>query len=163
VIAAATGHRPPKIGGYSAAAYERLVGFAIHEVGLIDRIDVMITGGALGWDQAVAQACFTLGVDYDMYIPLATQADQWPEEAQERWHALMRGARKVVVTGDPPYTPRLLQIRNERMVDECKVVLALWNGLPAGGTWNCVRYALMSQKLALNVWHDWVEQGGEPA
>lgn len=55
MILAVTGHRPNKLGGYSKQAYRKLVKIA--EVNLKKlNPDKVISGMALGWDQALAQA-----------------------------------------------------------------------------------------------------------
>ena len=41
----------------------------------------------------------------------------------------------------PYYHQRCMQNRNEYMVDKADIVLAIWNGMQSGGTWNTIKYA----------------------
>ena len=41
----------------------------------------------------------------------------------------------------PQYHRGCMQKRNQYMVDRSDLVLAIWNGKQAGGTWNTIRYA----------------------
>jgi hypothetical protein len=67
---AVTGHRPKDLGGYSDAAFVKLVAFAKNNLGKWQpRIEYVITGMAQGWDQAVAQACVELGLPFHAYVP----------------------------------------------------------------------------------------------
>ena len=34
-----------------------------------------------------------------------------------------------------------MQLRNQYMVDNSDLVLAIWNGKESGGTWNTIKYA----------------------
>jgi len=38
------------------------------------------------------------------------------------------------------YTPAKMQKRNEAMVNDCNILIAVWNGTK-GGTYNCIEYA----------------------
>jgi uncharacterized phage-like protein YoqJ len=50
-----------------------------------------------------------------------------------------------------------MQIRNEWMVDNAHIVLALWDG-SSGGTGNCIKYANRKSvnKPIINLWSSWV-------
>lgn len=55
MIVAGTGHRPNKLGGYGDDVFERLVALARTYLWHMEPWHV-ISGMALGWDQALAQA-----------------------------------------------------------------------------------------------------------
>lgn len=142
-----TGHRPSKLGGYSEQAFNRLVRVAGAELRrLRDENDgnlTVITGMALGWDQAVATACAHLGIPYEAYIPFVGQERVWPPRSQQRYHALLQGASQVVVVSqDLPTTKGhaagLLLARNNAMVNTAHECLALWDGT-SGGTAHAVK------------------------
>lgn len=110
---------------------------------------------ALGWDQALARAAINLGIPFDAYVPFAGQEWRWPAAAQYQYRQLLMFADRVIVCDQGPYAVYKMQRRNERMVDACDLVLALWNGAE-GGTANCVRYALdMAKKPVENCWAEW--------
>lgn len=158
MIIAGTGHRPDKIrmgalDGYQAPVHARLVGVA--RVALVRHApDRVISGMALGWDTALAEAALDLGIPYDAYVPFEGQESRWPAGAQRRYHDLLRLARQVLVVSPGSYSVERMDLRNERMVDDCDLLLALWNGTP-GGTRNCIRYASSVRRQMVNVWPEW--------
>lgn len=69
-----TGHRPDKLGGYSPEADRRLVAFARRLVVALQARyapERFISGMALGWDMAVAEACASKGLPFIAAVPLA--------------------------------------------------------------------------------------------
>lgn len=145
---AGTGHRPDKLGGYSQHAHWRLTSFAMEEIAILHYtypIDSIISGMALGWDQALAEAAVELGIPLIAALPFADQCVKWPEESRKQWERLVSRAAQVHEVCPAGYAPWKMQRRNEWMVDQLEqvddVLLALWDGTP-GGTGNCVDYAL---------------------
>ncbi len=149
MIVAATGHRPKSLpSGYNLAPL-----IALAKPWLAARKpDTLLTGMALGWDQAVAMAAMDLGIPVHAYIPHVGQADKWPMHSQVAYQNLLLkcATRKVVSPGE--YEPWKMQARNEAMVDDADLVLALWNGEEKGGTYNCVKYALGKGVIVENLW-----------
>lgn len=153
MILAATGHRPVKLGGYGAYVFARLKLGARHY--LADAApDRVISGMALGWDQAWAWAAVDLGIPFVAAMPFYGQETQWPEESRERYHDLLEHAAEVVTVCEGGYAPWKMQRRNEWMVDHCDKMIALWDG-SNGGTANCVRYAERVGKPVENLWPQW--------
>ena len=148
MIVAATGHRPKSLKtGYDLAPL-----IAIARPWLANRRpEAVISGMALGWDQAVAIAAIDLGIPVHAYVPFVGQADAWPRHSIEAYTKLLQkcATRRIVSPGG--YEPWKMQTRNEAMVDDCDMVLALWNG-EKGGTGNCVKYAGKVGKPVENVW-----------
>lgn len=154
LIVCGTGHRPKKLkGGYSQETYFSLVGLCRWALEKL-KPSVVITGGALGFDQALAQASLDLGIPYDIYIPFEGFDSMWPIESQNRLKTLMATARKVLFICEPGYEAWKMQRRNEAMVQASQYVLCLWNGTP-GGTNNCVQYAHKEGKKLGNLWEKW--------
>lgn len=150
MIVAGTGHRPDKLGGYSEEAFgvlERTAYNWLH----INRPEKVISGGALGWDQALATASFHHGMPYIMALPFKDFECRWPKSSQDTLHKLCDSAAEVVYVCEDGYAPWKMQKRNEWMVDNCDLVLALWNGT-SGGTANCLRYAGQEEKEIVNLW-----------
>lgn len=110
---------------------------------------------ALGWDQALAEACVLEGVPFDAFVPFLGQESVWPEKARAKYKWLMSRADLIAYTAPPGYAAWKMQTRNEAMVKSAGVMLALWDG-SAGGTANCVRYAEKVGTPVLNVWERWV-------
>lgn len=155
MIVAATGHRPDKLGGYGDQASTNLVALAVDAINDLanncDPRDFVISGMALGWDMAVAEAACIWGVPFHAYVPFEGQESRWPIKSQRLWKRLIDRAAKVVVCSGGGYAPWKMQERNKRMVDDADLILALWNGSD-GGTANCVNYAQQRGKPIKNVW-----------
>lgn len=159
MILAATGHRPEKLGGYGDDARHELEAFAVRTLATL-RVQQVISGMALGWDQAVAEACLFLGVPFIAAVPFYGQDRRWPGSARERYLRLLGRAMRVemlsaVEPASNGQAAKLLDARNRWMVDHAEQMLALWNGSLIGGTANCVAYAERRRKSVLNVWPLW--------
>lgn len=150
MILTCTGHRAP-LGSYDREPLIPIARDALIRL----KPDVVLSGMALGWDQAVATAALDLGITVHAYVPFHGQADKWPKRACEDYSMLLQKCAKIIVVSPGGYAPEKMQIRNEAMVDACDRVLALWDG-SAGGTGNCVRYAEKRKKPIENVWESLV-------
>lgn len=161
-IIAATGHRPDKLGGYDDNVYWRAYNIAFRWFMAVEDkhpecISHVISGMAIGWDQAFAEAAIDCHIPFEAYVPFKGQESRWPQYAQDRYNKLLAKARYVRYISDPPFTARKMQIRNEAMVDNCTILLALWNGT-GGGTANCIDYATKKGKTIINLWRHWEGQ-----
>lgn len=155
MIVAATGHRPDKLGGYTPTAHVRLMTVAADYLsGLAERPECVISGMALGWDQAFASAAVVLQIPFIAAVPFESQASKWPAESRNRYNALLAKAKAWTVICEGGYANRKFQIRNEWMVNHCDRVCALWDGTD-GGTANCVRYAESVGKPVDNLHAEW--------
>lgn len=152
-IIAATGHRPPKLGGYGQPVQARLVAFATGYL-KVERPDKTISGMALGWDMAFAQASADLGIPFVAAVPFDGQDAKWPPESRAAYWKLMRLASRTHIASTGGYEPHKMQVRNEWMVDHCTRLAALWDG-SSGGTGNCIKYARRVGRPFDNLWADW--------
>lgn len=154
MIMCGTGHRPPKLGGYDQFIFGRLIALAVSAIDHY-KPDLIISGMALGWDQALAQGAINAGVPFHAYIPCAGQEKRWPQRSRLRYHEILGMAEhKKYICVD--YSPRCMQDRNIAMVDNSDEVLALWDG-SSGGTSNCVKYAKSVDKEIHNLWSSWTK------
>lgn len=151
-IMAATGHRPDKLGGYTSEVAYKLHRLALDEL-KAHWPDLVITGMALGWDTAVAEAALDLQIPFIAAVPFRGQQSAWPFASQDRYNHLLKKAHEIVVVCEGGYAAWKMQRRNEYMVDRATEILALWNGTP-GGTGNCIDYANRCRKPVHNVWSD---------
>lgn len=150
MIIAATGHRPDKSGGYGAAADQRRRDLAFDYLAE-RRPRYVISGMALGWDTAFAEAAYNLGIPFVAAVPFRGQDSRWPEHSRQVFRALLAVAAEVVIVSPGLYTAYAMHRRNEWMVDRCDRVCALWDGSD-GGTGSCLKYARKMGKPIDNVW-----------
>lgn len=150
MIIAATGHRPNKLGGYSPQAFNRLVQVA--RAYLLEKSpDGVISGLALGWDQAWAMAALELAIPVHAAIPFEGQQSKWPASSKNLWDGIVRECHSVTFVCEPGYAAWKMQKRNEWMVERCHRVAALWDG-SSGGTGNCVKFAESFPRPIDNLW-----------
>lgn len=160
MIVAATGHRPTKLtkGGlfkpYSDEQFKALTELAKTWLRENDP-DQAISGMALGWDQAIAQAATELLIPWWAAVPFHGQESKWPKASQKYYQSLILGAEKMFTITDGAYAPWKMQVRNEWMVNTCDTLLALWDG-SSGGTANCIKYAKTQSRVTIiNLWDEW--------
>lgn len=148
-----TGHRPQKLGGFDDSTNLCVpVVNAIHkEMCKLSLRDVtIISGMAMGVDQWVAQYAVTRGIPFHAYVPFKGQEVKWFKETQQKYFTLLKAAQKIIYVCDPGYAAWKMQKRNEAMVDNCDILIAIWDGT-SGGTDNCVRYAQSKNKHIIRI------------
>jgi|WetSurMetagenome_2_1015567.scaffolds.fasta_scaffold315616_2 uncharacterized phage-like protein YoqJ len=160
IILAVTGHRPDHLWGYDLShpnykkLYNELFNFLVR-----NKPNECITGMALGVDTIFANAVLRYNeknplslIWLECAIPCKDQEKTWPEKDQKLYHKILKKADTVTQVSKQPYSPELMQKRNEYMVDKCDTLLAVWRkDLWLGGTYNCVKYALKMEKQIINI------------
>ncbi len=147
MIAAFTGHRPDKLGGYNVPNP-----IYIHVCQQIEKAlkelkpDKIISGMALGVDQWAAYIAHKLEIPFIAAIPFAGQESAWPQRSQTTYRHLLKLASEQVIVSPGKYNRQKMQIRNEWMCDRCDKLIAVYNGDTSGGTFNCVQYAIGAGK-----------------
>lgn len=162
MIVAGTGHRPEKLGGYDPSIHARLVTVAHRWLESVDHghghIEFVISGMALGWDQAICEACIRYGLPFDAYVPFKGQEGRWQKPARDNYEYLLAMARNVQYISGAGYAGWKMQKRNIAMVDACTDVLALYDGSLTGGTYNCITYAQLKRRPIHNQWSKFIGQ-----
>lgn len=157
---AGSGHRPPKIftsNPWSDENFKNLTAFIINTIEN-RQIDEVITGGALGFDQALATAAQYLEIPYSVYIPFEGFNSVWPAKSRNKLEALCNSAKEVRVISNHIGYAKAFQKRNEAMVDNSNYLLCLWDGTQHGGTSNCLEYAASKENYeTFNLWDSWVK------
>lgn len=160
MIVCGTGHRPDKLGGYpfyEKVNHDKLVEIICYFLWRNSHPrcenpeDEVISGGALGFDQALATAAYIEGVPYRLYLPFEDFDCKWPDGSRRVLASQMKKAVEVRYICEPGYAAWKMQKRNEAMVNDANAVLALWNGT-SGGTANCIRYAEKVGRPVINLW-----------
>jgi uncharacterized phage-like protein YoqJ len=150
-VVAFTGHRPTKCGGYDVPneTYNRIcrdIQSALERLGP----KRVISGMALGVDQWAAQICVDMNIPFIAAVPFEGQEKVWPAKSKKLYQELLDKAERIVVVVKGKYAAWKMQRRNEWMVDNCDVVIAIWDG-SSGGTANCVAYAKSVGKKIIRI------------
>lgn len=102
-----------------------------------------ITGMALGFDTYVAEILLELKQQYELklicVIPCKTQDTLWSQKDKKRYHDILSKADYIHCISET-YTSWCMQKRNEYMVDNSSLLIALFDG-KSGGTKNTIDYA----------------------
>lgn len=109
-------------------------------------------GGALGTDLWVGQACIEQNVKFHLYLPFPpeVQSKYWKEEQVAMLKEQLNRAIGIDIVNPSGFSKKDYYIRNIRMVDAANFVVAFWVGKRAGGTYNCIDYALKKSKFVFN-------------
>ena len=142
------------LGGYSDELFFRLVAFVTSIIPSYHPSKI-ISGMAIGFDQALALAALELEIPLIAAVPFVGQESIWPQAAKNRYHEILKQAAEVVIVCEGGFAPHKFEVRNRWMIDNAESVLALWNGMKSGGTWNAVKYATSVKKPLFNLWPGW--------
>ena len=146
-----TGHRPDRLGGYDKEVHRRVF-LAAHSALEQLKPRVVITGMALGWDQAIAEAAIELAIPFVVAMPFKGQESKWPKQSQEHYRELLKQASHIEVCSPGEYRPQKMIVRDEWMVDNSDEVLACFDGTRGGGTDSTILYAKIKGKVIYNAW-----------
>lgn len=160
MILAATGHRPHKLrlGGAPGSRF-KLIDFAQEWLSHLEP-DEVISGMALGWDQAVAWAALRLEIPLIAALPFKGQERSWSSWQKQQYEEILSKAARIHVVCPWSFTIAY-QRRDEWMVNRADEILALWDGSPSG-TGYTIKYAEEWKPLAQihNVWPEWEKRLG---
>lgn len=170
---AVTGHRPDTryLGGYDLNSeinlkIRKLIFQFLYRFTSSNNFDEVITisGGALGVDQMFAYEALRLreiykqNIKVEIAVPFKNQTTNWKPESIIFYNNILERADKITYVDSikkynknniciGEYRTWKMQKRNEYMVDECDLLLAVYDGSPTGGTHNCVEYARKKKKM----------------
>jgi uncharacterized phage-like protein YoqJ len=103
-----------------------------------------ISGMAIGVDMICAEIVLELKKEYanitlECAIPCESQPDRWSESFKQRYYNILNECdKKTILQKD--YTNDCMYKRNEYMVDNSDIVMAVWNGKKSGTSYT-VEYA----------------------
>lgn len=158
-----SGHRPGKLvlgraNAYDPTVYRRLIDLASAALEKYKPARV-ISGMALGWDQALAEAAIAADIPLYAYVPFRGQESVWSHSSQTLYRLILDQATAVKICYRGGYQLWKLSARNRQMVDDSKLVLALFDGTPKGGTFSCLQYAASRDVPVVNLWKSWLKFG----
>lgn len=149
-----TGHRPDKLGGYNennatAIWVKDQLSFLIRDY-INKDFTKFIWGGALGTDTWAAIEVLKLQKEYPdilltLYQPFEGMDAKWYDSSKRIFNDLRYKSNSVVTVCDGGYAAWKMQRRNEAMVNNSDLIIAVWDG-SSGGTGNCVQYAESQKK-----------------
>lgn len=150
---AITGHRPNKLGNDYNLTSPLIMAIKAKILDIITPYGkpTLISGMALGIDTLFAQIAIEQDMPLIAAIPFVGQQSAWPISSQLRWQKIIDtpGVQiKIITSGG--YSAQKMQIRNEWMVDNSDILIAVWDGT-SGGTKNCVMYAKSKDKFIIHI------------
>ena len=103
-----------------------------------------INGMALGFDMMCAEIVLNFKKEYpnitlECALPFKAQPKFWPIEQQKRYYEIIKKADRITYISER-FTETCLIDRNEYMVNNASLVIALFNGV-SGGTKRTINYA----------------------
>jgi len=103
-----------------------------------------ISGMAMGIDQICGEIVLELkelypDITLTAAVPCIDQEACWQQKQRDRYARILKQCDSVHIVSET-YTNECMEKRNRWMVDNCDVLLAVWDGRP-GGTGNTIRYA----------------------
>lgn len=140
---AITGHRPNKLGNDYNLTGPLIRSIRVELQIIIDKYKPthIISGMALGIDTLWAQMALENNIPLIAAVPCLDQEKQWTPSSQWIYRAIINDpltSIKWVSKGG--YTYDCMHNRNIWMVDNCDLLVAVWDGT-TGGTYNCIKYA----------------------
>lgn len=143
---AITGHRPDKLENDYALTSDLVRGIKRIILDYLQTYNIgeltLISGMALGIDTLFAFiALHDLHCPLIAAVPFKGQESRWNQTARNRYNNILYNPLTTVHTVSPgEYSIEKMQARNRWMVDNCDLLISVWDGTD-GGTANCTRYA----------------------
>ena len=105
-----------------------------------------ISGMARGGDLFFAEAVLALREKYPDVVlecarPCGSQSDRWPRTERERYDAILDQCNLETMV-QHTYDRWCMMRRNRYMVDHASHIIALYDGVPKGGTAQTLAYAM---------------------
>lgn len=134
MIVAITGHRPGRLNGHEAEVSKWIIEqFKEYEP------EMVYSGMAMGVDQLFALLANNFNIPLVCCYPFRRE-NYHPVENQ-----IMDKAEEILFISEH-YSKSSYYIRDKYMVDNCDVLLAVWDGIEKGGTWLTIDYARKKNK-----------------
>lgn len=148
MIVAVTGHRPERFGDDSACMGVRCALWAT--LSSLDP-DKLLTGGARGVDLWAAQWAThyadEIGTPFVVALPFIGHTALWSQRDVEEYDRTMKDGYKsgtlsrIEFLGSSSRKSAAYFKRNRYLVDNCDLLVAVYDGKPGGGTAYTVEYA----------------------
>lgn len=150
-----TGHRPSRLGlGFDGASASFLKKFVVNQLEYIQfPLDgILISGGALGWDMAIAEAAVEMGLRLWLALPFEGFGSNWNKTQQQSFSLLKSKSEKIIIVCDGEFSNNKYFYRDVFMVECCNEILANFDGKKHGGTYWTLEYAKEREKPVYNTY-----------
>ena len=144
---AVTGHRCQRIKGFEKDIYYWLVTQIKNLLACYDEV-ILLDGMASGVDQIAAIAALKSGAQVSCYFPYRKKLKGVQEYIAENAAEIRYQCEK--------YQGGCYTKRDRRIVDDCDLLLVVWDGKPWGGTYYTYQYALEKGRDVL-IYPGWVD------
>lgn len=137
---AVTGHRPPRLKGQEEDIYiwfEEQISMARLMYGKIDEV---YCGMAQGADQIFYRAAANSYLRINCCYPWKKKDMDFIEQAALGGTTIAPMLTRIWLYDQYPGKKGYIE-RDRYMVDHCDVLLAVWDGVEEGGTWDTIKYA----------------------
>ena len=153
---AVTGHRPNKLNNeYDMdGPHSEHIRNELQEAINALSPTLMISGLALGVDTIWALLAVKNNIPLMAVIPFPSQDKIWTRDSRKIYQELLEYAKNtggIKCTGTDPFEAWKMDVRNRYMVDNCDLLIAVYNGDQSGGTYNCLKYAEKISKSLLKI------------
>lgn len=139
-----TGNRPHKLPPHSYKAIQerlwRLLSGFKKQGG-----QKIITGAATGIDTWAATAALSHDLSLLSYVPFPQQADNWGISDQEVYKKILGKSKEIITFGDVPKN-NLFFVRNQAIVNNSDIMVAITSPVQSGGGWWTAQFALKRNK-----------------
>ena len=132
-----TGHRPERLGN-TWPIVEKWIKEKLKEYKENEGKVSLITGMARGVDQIAAVVAIDMEIGVRCYYPFPHKFSDLED------HVLIQA--EVTRFEQDKYSPSVYFKRDRRIVDDCDVLLVVWDGVKNGGTYYTYQYALEKGK-----------------
>ena len=137
MLVGVTGHRPERL-GTNWFIVEKWIAEKLEEYKARGEKVSLISGMARGVDQIAAVTALNKGVGVRCYYPFPRRFSNLEDYVMTHAEAIRYEANE--------YRPDTYFIRDRRIVDDCDVLLVVWDGVKFGGTYYTYKYALEKGK-----------------
>lgn len=150
----ATGHRPPKLGGYAPCEKHRAIRRHMRDLLIKLKAEhgevTIYSGGANGIDQFWMEVGHHLELPVVAILPFPGFDKLWPETGRKHLASLLAKCKEIRYTHaesitDKPQAVKAMMDRDLDLVNACELLIAYWNGTK-GGTAHTVGFAKTAKR-----------------
>lgn len=135
-----TGHRPERIGEPAIChQVKQMMRMVLLDIRSAERGVALLSGGARGVDLWAVEIAIKSSVPYELVLPFDDYAERWLDVDKAQLDYYRERALRIHTIGEPGKAAYFK--RNRYLVDNCDLLVAVYDGKPGGGTAYTVDYA----------------------